>query len=355
MGPGPLHQPQRTLHLHAGPHKTASTYLQARLQANRPRLDAQGLRYPTPWGELSHRNLARALQRGDMGPLERVLQRQWRWNGDLLLSAEHFVPLVADADALARLQEVCGRWGFGLHVISFVRPQADLINSFYAHGLGRLYGTPTFPAYVRTQLAGRRLRGALRRRWIHMAPLALDFDQRFRVLLAAAGLRTSFLPFVPRRRDPFDQLCEGLGLLPGSWGAAPASEANEQLGRRGVGLAFLLNTELDSLPVKRNRLIADHGLNRLVERLRHLARARGWVGDRFNGWQGRLPDLLQERLGASNERFARQVWGQNWGEVFPPAGQAAGAARGLALDQELRDEARELFLAYRRRLPRTLR
>jgi hypothetical protein len=32
-----------------------------------------------------------------------------------------------------------------------------------------------------------------------------------------------------------------------------------------------------------------------------------------------------------------------------------GAGQGLVLDQELRDEARELSLAYRRRLPRQLR
>ena len=64
MSPGPLRPPQRTLHLHAGPHKTASTYLQARLHANRPGLEREGLRYPTPWRERSHRNLARALQAG---------------------------------------------------------------------------------------------------------------------------------------------------------------------------------------------------------------------------------------------------------------------------------------------------
>jgi hypothetical protein len=82
------------------------------------------------------------------------------------------------------------------------------------------------------------------------------------------------------------------------------------------------------------------------------------VAARFDGWQGRLPALLQQRFGASNERFSQRVWGQDWGEVFPPgqsgvAGVAAG--QGLVLDQQLRDEARELFLAYRRRLPRHLR
>ena len=360
MSPGPLRPPERTLHLHAGPHKTASTYLQARLHANRPGLERLGLRYPTPWREHSHRHLARDLQAGRFQALERLLGQQRRWSGDLLLSAEHFAPLIRDPQALARLLRHGAAQGFALHVISFVRPQAELLNSFYAHGLGRLYGAPSFRAYVRAQLDGRRLRGPARRRWIRHAPQLLDFEQRFAAPLAAEGLRQSYLPFRPRRQDPFAQLLDLLELPPpvAGWRAAPAEQANEQLGRRGLGLAYLLNGELDRLPVRRNQLIAGHGLNRLVEQLRQLARQRGWVAERFDGWQGRLPALLQQRFGASNERFSQRVWGQDWGEVFPPgqsgvAGVAAG--QGLVLDQQLREEACELFLTYRRRLPRHLR
>ena len=359
MSPGPLRPPERTLHLHAGPHKTASTYLQARLHANRPGLERLGLRYPPPWREHSHRHLARDLQAGRFQALERLLGQQRRWSGDLLLSAEHFAPLIRDPQALARLLRHGAAQGFALHVISFVRPQAELLNSFYAHGLGRLYGAPSFRAYVRAQLDGRRLRGPARRRWIRHAPQLLDFEQRFAAPLAAEGLRQSYLPFRPRRQDPFAQLLDLLELPPpvAGWRAAPAEQANEQLGRRGLGLAYLLNGELDRLPVRRNQLIAGHGLNRLVEQLRQLARQRGWVAERFDGWQGRLPALLQQRFGASNERFAQRVWGQDWGEVFPPgqSGLAGAAGQGLVLDQQLREEACELFLTYRRRLPRHLR
>lgn len=343
------------LYLHAGPHKTASTYLQARLQANRRRLEAHGLRYATPWRELSHRHLARQLQAGRWEALEQLLARQRSWSGQLLLSAEHFVPLIAAGDALQQLQEICHRWGFALQVISYVRPQAELLNSFYAHGLARLYGTPTFPAYVRAQLAGLRLRGAARRRWIRMAPLALDYEQRFAPLLSADAPASRFLPFVPHRQDPFAQLLEALALPPGEWRQAPASQANEQLGRRGLGLAFLLNAELDALPVRRNRLIAAHGLNRLVERIRQQARQRGWVAERFNGWRGRLPQRLQDQLGASNERFARRVWERGWEQIFPAMAMASAAAATLPRDAALQEEADALFRAYRRRLPADLR
>ncbi|MCP9928295.1 hypothetical protein [Cyanobium sp. CH-040] len=350
--------PARTLHLHAGPHKTASTYLQARLQRNRRALERHGLRYPTPWGEHSHRHLARDLQAGHFGALEQFLLQQRRWSGDLLLSAEHFAPLLASPEALAALRTTAAAGGFDLHVISYVRPQSGLLDSCYGHRLARLYGAPGFPAYVRAQLAGRRLSGRHRRRWIRMGPLALDFERRFAPLLADTGLRSNFLPYRSRQQDPFAQLLELLALPQGDWRPAPPSQANEQLGRRGLGLAYLVNRELDTLPIRRNRLIAEHGLNRLVERIRARTRERGWVNDRFSGWGGRLPALLQQQLGASNDRFARHVWGRSWEQVFGPAAAPADAAeapRGLLLDQELEEEARALVRAYRRRLPAACR
>ncbi len=347
---------RRTLHLHAGPHKTASTYLQARLQANRRLLERQGLRYPLPWGEHSHRHLARSLQSGRWQALEQWLQRQAGWGGDLLLSAEHFTPLLSRPEALAALHDHCARQGLALHVINVVRPQAELLNSFYAHVLGRLYATPSFAAYVQAQLKGQRLRGPGRRRWIRVAPLQLDLEERFAGLLAAPAIRSSFLPFVPRRRDLFEQLVESLGLQPQPWRPAPADQANEQLGRRGLGLAYLLNQRLDQLPLRRNRLIAEHGLNQLVEQLRQRARRRGWVQERYSGWQGELPARLERRYGAGNRRFAERVWGQPWEHWFAPLASAtADGHAALPYDAALEQEAEALFDAYRRRLPRNLR
>jgi hypothetical protein len=100
-----------------------------------------------------------------------------------------------------------------------------------------------------------------------------------------------------------------------------------------------------------------------VEQIRRLAHQRDWVAERFDGWQGRLPALLQQRLAGSNSRFAQRVWGQDWEEVFAPGQPDAAQAvakglvleKGLVLDEDLRDQARELFQAYRRRLPHNLR
>ncbi len=343
--------PQRTLHLHAGPHKTGSTYLQARLQCNRRALARLGLRYPTPWGEHSHRHLARALRGGGLEALDQLLRRQGRWSGDLLLSAEHFVPLLGRPAGLEQLRASAAAHGYQLHVISVVRPQEELLNSFYCHALGRLYGSPAFRPYVRAQLAGRRVRGAARRRWIRMAPLALDLERRFAPLLAAAGVRASFVPYRPRQGDLFEQLIAALGLPAAAWTPAPPAQANEQLGRRGLGLAFLLNQRLDELPLRRNRLIADHGLNRLVDRLRALARQQGWVQERFSGWNAPLLQRVRQRYGGGNERFAARVWGQPWAACFDDPELPGPSAAGLLLEPELRRQADQLYAGYRRRLP----
>jgi hypothetical protein len=354
MSPGPSRQPQRTLHLHAGPHKTASTYLQARLHANRAALERAGLRYPTPWREHSHRQLARELQAGRFEALERLFDQQRRWSGDLLLSAEHFAPLLERPVALERLGQAAAARGYRLQVISVVRPQEELLTSFYAHALGRLYGSPDFRAYVRAQLAGRRVRAAGRHRWIRMAPLGLDLELRFAPLLAAAGVAAVFLPYRPLRGDLFGELMAALALPAGPWRPPPPGQANEQLGRRGLGVAYRINQRLDGLPLRRNRLIAGHGLNRLVERLRGRALERGWVEERFSGWEGGLLARVRQRYAAANERFAARVWGQPWGACFggaAPPGPGAAPAAGLVLDGEVEREAERLFSQYERRLP----
>jgi hypothetical protein len=358
MSPGPLRHPQRTLHLHAGPHKTASTYLQARLHANRAGLERAGLRYPTPWREQSHRQLARELQAGRFEALERLFHQQWRWSGDLLLSAEHFAPLLERPAALERLRRMAVARGYGLQVISVVRPQEEWLTSFYAHALGRLYGSPDFRAYVRAQLAGRRVRAAGRHRWIRMAPLALDLERRFAPLLAAGGVKAVFLPYRPLQGDLYGELMVALALPAGPWRPAPPGQANEQLGRRGLGVAYRINQRLDDLPLRRNRLIAEHGLNRLVERLRARALDQGWVEERFSGWEGGLLGRVRQHYAAANERFATRVWGQSWSACFgatvPPGPGAAAApaeAAGLVLDGEVEREAERLFSRYERRLP----
>ena len=52
---------RRELILHAGTHKTASTYIQARLKRNRDRLSAHGIFYAFPEGDTTFKRLSKAI------------------------------------------------------------------------------------------------------------------------------------------------------------------------------------------------------------------------------------------------------------------------------------------------------
>lgn len=66
----------RTLVLHVGIHKTASTYIQHRLKRNQPFLRAHGLLYPKR--RRDHLRLVQALRQGNMRPWARLLGRAER-------------------------------------------------------------------------------------------------------------------------------------------------------------------------------------------------------------------------------------------------------------------------------------
>ncbi|MFN7230171.1 MAG: hypothetical protein ACK5UG_14055 [Synechococcaceae cyanobacterium] len=343
----------RTLHVHAGPHKTASTWIQAGLERNRALLLRQGLRYDTPWREQSHRHLARQLLGGAADPLARWLRDRRRWDGDLLLSAEHLSRLIHGSEGLELLRCTAAAEGWQLHVISFIRPQPALINSYYAHTLARLYASLSFADYVRLQCEGRwpQPRPAARRQWIRLQPLSLDPGERFAAVLAAAErgeLRASFLPFPAAGIDPGQPLLDLLEIDRAGWCQPRWRDRNAPPGRRGLALALAVNRLLDGLAERRNVLIQHHRLNHLAARIGTIARRRGWIHERFDGWTAELLQLVHTTYGQANQRFARRVWAADWGDHWPAAA-GAGGEPGLAIDPELDREADALFRRWQRR------
>ncbi|MEB3265443.1 MAG: hypothetical protein VKN13_02390 [Cyanobacteriota bacterium] len=345
----------RTLHVHAGPHKTASTWIQAGLERNRGLLLRQGLRYDTPWREHSHRHLARQLLAGGAAALEHWLRARRGWDGDVLLSAEHLSRLIHGPEGLELLRRIAADEGWQLHVISFIRPQAALINSYYAHTLARLYASLAFADYVRLQCLGHwpRPRPAARRQWIRLQPLSLDPEQRFAAVLAAAGrgeLRASFLPFPGGGVDPVQPLLQQLRIDGAGWRPPRWQDRNAPPGRRGLALALAVNRRLDGLGQRRSDLIQHHRLNHLAARIGTIARHRGWIQERFDGWTPELRQLVAATYDVANQRFARQVWGGDWTMDGPPVVQVGTDVEpALVIDSELEQLADALLARWQRR------
>lgn len=287
----------RLLTIHAGTHKTASSYIQSRMVANRQLLGRQGLKVPYPDGtSRKHKPLAAALGKRRWTPWHRLLGGDAR---QMLLSGEQFTQPLADPATLDALLEVLGKWGVRLQVVVFLRDQPDYINARYVHSTRRLYHHQDFESYVRLQLSERR----------HV----YDYDHLFRELIRRPGVTTVFLPYGSAFGDPFSRMMEALGLPEPQRGWAPADphKGNVQPGCQGVWLAQAIGERLAALGLDGKRL-ANAGAV-----VRRIAERQGWQDNRYCGFDGTTAEAVSAHYSEANDRFAQRVWGCCWRDRVP--------------------------------------
>ena len=145
---------QPLLILHAGTHKTASTYIQERLHLNRDLLKQQSISYQDPCFD---RPKAKKLA----GELCKYREKRWRrmlsnhkQGKHLLLSAEQFSVPLTNQKCIQNLEELAESFGLKLHIVIFIRSQLDYINSRYIYSLRRFYHSQTFEEFVTDALEG---------------------------------------------------------------------------------------------------------------------------------------------------------------------------------------------------------
>ena len=330
--------------IHAGTHKTASSYIQSRLAANQELLAQAGvvLRYPGAPSR-KHKPLAAALAK-ERWPLWRRYLRGLPAELPLvLLSAEQFTQPLAKRRRLEALVELLEQEGWRLHVLCFLRDQPDYINARYVHSSRRLYHCQDFNTYVQVQLAERQ----------HI----YDYNRLFSPLLSHPRVRCTFLPYGSAFGDPFERMLEALGVAapPQAWAAADPSKGNVQPGCRGVWLARAVGQRLQALGVP-GRSLANTGAV-----VRRIAEAQGWQDDRYCGFDAAAAEAVSAHYSAANDVFAERVWGCRWRDRVPAVPMdrrqyvppAAGAEReGL---ERLVDQALADLAAGNRRLAKALR
>lgn len=294
--------PLRELVLHAGTHKTASSYIQSRMAANIHSLAAagMGLHYPSQPAR-KHKPLAAALAKGRWQQWRRFLRGLPPHQPRVLLSAEQFTQPLAKLSRLQPLIELLEAEGFLLHVLCFLRDQPDYINARYVHSTRRLYHCVPFEAYVQAQLAQRR----------HI----YDYNHLFRHLLREPRIRTTFLPYGSGFGDPFERMLAALEVpLPAEgWHAADPSKGNVQPGCRGVWLAQAVGARLQALGVP------GHSLGNTGAVVRRIAEWQGWQDDRYCGFDAEGAVAVVNHYVVSNDAFAQQVWGCRWRDQVPEA------------------------------------
>jgi len=183
----------RTLVLHVGIHKTASTYIQHRLKANPAFLRQQRLLYPSRRSE--HLRLVKALRRGDLQPWDQLLQQARQQDSRALVSAEILSLVLAEpgdrtaGSLLSELLHWLSGQGIGLELVAFVRDQPTYLNSRYTQLLKRFYLASSFRRYVRQTLR----RGG---------ESNCDYLELFGEALDRPEVRCHFLPFRAGEADP---------------------------------------------------------------------------------------------------------------------------------------------------------
>jgi hypothetical protein len=337
---------ERTVFLHVGMHKTATTYIQNRLRKNRTLLARHGVLYP-PFRR-DHLSLVRAVEQQDPTPWLEWLGQASRGRRHLLVSAEALSLVMAQpvepGGAMSLGEWLCrllGENGWRTRVMVFVRDQPSYLNSRYTQLVKRLHTTSSFRDYARRVAKGNTE---------SECDLMALFGWLFLQSEQEAGFDFSVFPFggfLPSdnkeirtgRPDPFEQVLAQLPM-PRELNFAPVTAAatNQQPGQLGVRLARRLGRYLEK---HYPELLTKNGSQLKVRARAQIERwaiKKGWHKEPFNGLTPAVWREIRDRYADSNAEFAQRVWGEGlaWADIFgdghPQApAQVEGAQRTAKL------------------------
>ena len=347
--PRGIQRPQ--LIVHAGTHKTASTYIQERLHRNRDLLRSQGVSLQDPEDyKPKPKKLAAELCK----------QRSRRWKAFFkqqpegshrLLSAEQFAVPLTDPDCIRQLEAMADEAGYELHIVIFIRSQLDYINSRYIYSLRRFYHHQTFEQFVDDALKGRLQNEKTKRGKIERRQDVFDFWSYFQPLLKARdkGLKVSFLPFRQGDLDPFEQFIFAINLSTElSWKPCPQRHYNRSPGTRGVWLARVLSQLLKERNIS-PKVIENSSQIILKEEQRQL-----WRDPSFWGYSRKLTKKVTRHFEKNNAKFAQAAWNCSWDEAFSKSNKAEHRRRSVYTPGSIETEMR-MHASAQRLLGRIMR
>ena len=190
---------QRSLVIHAGTHKTASTYIQNRLIKNKQNLLDRDIYLLSPKKTGQHFKFAGWIKEQDFEKILRKLQRIPQSVGNVIISAEQFTQVLIQGRLLEEFLEVASKAGFKVKIVFFLREQPDYINSLYIQEVRRFYHHRSVNAYVKHCISKKR-------HWF-------DYEFMFSGLLDHPKVSVEFLPYGFSFGDPFERLMQSQSWL----------------------------------------------------------------------------------------------------------------------------------------------
>ncbi|WP_413440887.1 hypothetical protein [Synechococcus sp. MIT S1220] len=306
---------KRRLVIHAGTHKTASTYIQERLHKNRHLLSEQNYIYRYPSDHVTtFKSLVKDICNERWKKFKDYIDKSSESDKHLLLSAEQFSVPLNDANTLKKIKDIASKKGYDLKIVIFIRSQLDYINSRYTYSLRRFYHHLSFNDFLDTIKEGKLAGDGKQRGLIRKRDHIFDFWSHFGPLLEAkqAGINTIFLPFKQNQQDPFDQFLEAIELPTElNWAHCSNRYLNQSPGIRGVWLSRLLSERLKQEGID-HRMI--EGSSKIILKEESW---RGWKDQSFWGFNKHLAKSTYKFFEKHNELFAQQAWGSPWPDNFP--------------------------------------
>ena len=309
----PLQGQRPRLIVHAGTHKTASTYIQERLHRNRDLLQRQGVTLQDPLDcKPKPKKLAAELCKRRTKRWKAFFQQQPKAT-HRLLSAEQFSVPLTDPDCIQQLEAMANEAGYELHIVIFIRNQLEYINSRYIYSLRRFYHHQTFEQFVDDALKGRLANEKAMRGRIERRQDVFDFWSYFQPLLKAKakGLKVSFLPFRQGGLDPFEQFIQAINISPDlTWKHCHQRHYNRSPGVRGVWLARVLSQLL------RESNISPKTIDNSSQIILQEEQRRFWRDPSFWGYSRKLTQKVTRHFESNNAKFAQAAWNCSWKEAF---------------------------------------
>lgn len=298
----------KSLIVHIGPYKTGSTAIQRVLAAGRRGLESAAILYPTSRKTEpleAHHSLARFVRTGPgpgislvYGPDELASTLSSTRADYVVLSSEGFSNPSLAGTKVAALASLAHEHGFSTTAVAFIRPQAEMMNSWYVQEVKDFRRLGPFAEFAEADNS-----------W-------LEHNLRFSAWSTQPLVRFVAVPFNGEAKGSrIAELMLRAGGVPDEQvrraRLKPAGLVNENPGRLTVaGLRYLMKhhpwtLELDP-PLRRRARDAS-----FTE-----ARARGWFAQPFIGVDADCAARVAARFAADNEAFAQQHWQRSWNDVF---------------------------------------
>lgn len=293
---------KKTFTIHAGTHKTASTYIQSRLWRNRMILEKHGIKllYSKEIKSGWFKDFAKWVEERNYRKVKSELKHIKTDAKHIVISAEQFARVLLTEERVDELRRILARFGYKLNIIIFLRDQPDYINSTYVQEVRRFYHSLDIPAFIKKCRKKRELK--------------FNYEKMFSHLIENKNINITFLPYCSSLGDPFLRLITSLNEnLPEDieWIPANPNNANDQPGIKGVWLALEACKRMKTMGVNL-KLLQDESMY-----IRKYSIPREWSKNRFYGLKPKKVNKIREYYRSSNDRFAQLAWRkETWADVY---------------------------------------